>query len=75
MIAIWRYIGLLLCTSFCVVPLCAATLEGRISDAQTGEPLVGVYVYLVESRVGAVSDADGRYALQIAKGTYTLQVT
>ena len=75
MVAIWRYIGLLLCTSFCVVPLCAATLEGRISDAQTGEPLVGVYVYLVESRVGAVSDADGRYALQIAKGTYTLQVT
>lgn len=49
------------------------SIQGKVVDAQTGEPLTGAYVFLAGTQVGAVCDFEGRYALKnVAPGTYTL---
>jgi len=53
-----------------------AQVLGRVTSAATGEALMGVHVTLEQDRVmvaGAVSDADGRYAMRgLAAGSYAL---
>jgi len=49
-------------------------ISGLITDAQTGEPVVGVTVMVVGTSLGASTDADGRYQIiNVPVGTYTLQ--
>ena len=53
-----------------------ATVSGQITDALTGEPLIGANVQLENTTIGAATDLDGRYFLrQIKPGTYTLIVS
>jgi len=52
------------------------TLEGRVTDARTGEPLTGATVALKDTQLGAFADADGFYSIQrIPPGNYTVLVT
>ena len=52
------------------------TLDGRVVDAETGEPLVGASVFLVDVQLGAVADADGGFAIEaLPAGRYTARVT
>jgi|AntRauTorcE11897_2_1112592.scaffolds.fasta_scaffold00309_2 TonB-linked SusC/RagA family outer membrane protein len=52
------------------------TLEGTITDANTGETLLGANVFLVELSRGAATDVDGNYFVRnIPVGTYTLRST
>lgn len=48
-------------------------IRGLISD-NTG-PLPGATVLIVGTQTGSVADANGRYQLTVAPGTYTLAVT
>src|SRR5688572_18201656 len=41
------------------------TLSGTVQDAQTGEPLVGVAVFLPEQQAGATTNATGFYSLAV----------
>lgn len=41
-----------------------ATLTGRITDKKTGEPLIGVNVYIPDLKTGATSDVDGNYKIE-----------
>jgi Ca-activated chloride channel family protein len=51
------------------------TLTGTVTDAGSGEPLPFAAVVLEHSAYGAVTDAEGRYAIGgVAAGTYTLVV-
>ncbi|MBX2820714.1 MAG: TonB-dependent receptor, partial [Rhodothermaceae bacterium] len=51
-------------------------IAGRVTDAQTGEPLPGVNVVLVGSTQGAVTDADGYYSIiKVKPGTYSVQAS
>ncbi|MCH7783157.1 carboxypeptidase-like regulatory domain-containing protein [candidate division KSB1 bacterium] len=51
-------------------------LTGRVTDAATGEPLVGASVYLANSTKGAASDVDGFYAiLKVPPGNHTVIVS
>ncbi len=51
-------------------------LSGRITDAKTGDPLPGASIYLVDDKLGAVADADGRYAINnIPVGHHILEVS
>ncbi len=56
-------------------PLCAqgseGTVRGRITDNATQQPIVGATVTI--GKRTALTQADGRYALVIPAGTYTLQ--
>ena len=52
----------------------SGTIEGTVTDAETGQPLPGVNVVIEEQNIGASTDADGGYAIQdVPAGTY--QVT
>jgi len=48
-------------------------VRGKITDAKTGEALVGATVMIKGSNIGTVSDLDGNYTLKHLKpGNYTL---
>ncbi|MEM6328186.1 MAG: von Willebrand factor type A domain-containing protein [Bacteroidota bacterium] len=50
------------------------TLSGQVTDAMTGETLVGANVFLPEIQRGTATDIDGNYViLGIPVGTYTVQ--
>lgn len=52
----------------------AGILGGRITDSQTGEPLIGATISAEGTTRGAVADLDGNYRLELPQGTYTLLV-
>lgn len=70
----------LLCLSFIVFNslLFAQTgkIAGTITDAETGEPLIGVNVIVDGTTLGAATDVDGYYViLNVPPGDQTLRVT
>lgn len=49
------------------------TISGEITDAQTGEPLVGANVILQGTDRGSAADVDGRYIMRrVPEGEHTL---
>lgn len=51
-------------------------LTGKITDAQTGEPLSGASVYLAEARLGTTTDTAGKYLLRnVPSGHHTIEVS
>jgi outer membrane receptor protein involved in Fe transport len=51
-------------------------LAGKITDAQTGEPLIGANVIIMNSNLGAATDIDGNYfILNITPGTYDVKIS
>ena len=50
-----------------------ATLNGYIRDAENGEELLGVTVYIPSIQAGTVSNDYGFFALTVPKGTYEVQ--
>src|SRR5881227_2350338 len=58
-------------------PLAAAqgtgTIGGRVTDGITGRPVDGVQVYVAGTELGTVTNADGRYQLNLPAGTAELR--
>lgn len=53
-----------------------AALSGKITDAKTGEALVGATVYFPDLRIGSSADASGFYSIQnIPQGKYLVEVS
>ncbi|MFQ5690870.1 MAG: TonB-dependent receptor [Gemmatimonadota bacterium] len=51
------------------------TVVGRVLGADTGRPLAGAQVSIVELQIGAVADEEGEYRIDdVPAGSYTLQV-
>ena len=50
-------------------------IVGKVLDAVSGEPLIGVTVKIEGTRVGAKTNLDGLYTLAIEPGQYTLTVS
>ncbi|MFC2101733.1 TonB-dependent receptor [Bacteroidota bacterium] len=50
------------------------TIKGTVSDATTGETLIGATILYGEGK-GGVSDLDGQYKLSVPAGTYTVKVS
>ncbi len=48
------------------------TLSGYVRDAENGEELIGVTLFISELNKGAVTNVYGFYSLTLAPGTYTL---
>lgn len=61
------YILLLLLT---VTGAYCQSITGRVTEESSGEPIVGVAVYVPSAGKATVTDIDGNYTLNIAKGTY-----
>lgn len=49
------------------------TLNGYVKDAQNGEELIGVSVYIAQVKAGTVTNAYGFYSITLPKGTYDIQ--
>ena len=45
------------------------TVSGRVTDAQTGEPLMAVGILQQGTSDGVISAVDGSYAITVPKGT------
>ena len=52
------------------------TLQGRISDEGSGEPLIGATIFLMGTRIGTTTDLDGNYRVGgIPPGSYEVRIT
>lgn len=61
---------------FSVFAVAQQSVSGLITDADTGEPLLGVTVLVQGTNKGAVSDFDGNYTIQnLSTGDYILEVS
>ncbi len=49
-----------------------STVNGRVIDASTGQPIFGVTVIVREANAFAQTDFDGKYTLQLPPGTHTI---
>jgi TonB-linked SusC/RagA family outer membrane protein len=80
MISYDRIRSLALCTMLLVLVASGASAQqaavsGRVTDAQTGQPIVGAQVSIVGSNIGGQTNTDGRYTLRgFAAGTFTVRV-
>ncbi len=74
-----RLIGFLCLSLISVAPGFAQTtgkIAGTVTDAKTGEKLVGVTVVVQGTTLGAATDINGYYAvLNLTPGTYTLKAS
>lgn len=50
-------------------------IRGTIVDDKTGETLVGVAVLVKGTTTGTASDLDGQFTLDVAEGSYELQIS
>jgi hypothetical protein len=49
------------------------TVKGTITDSGTGEPIIGAYILLIsDPSIGAVSDLDGNYSVELPNGDHKL---
>ncbi len=60
-----------------LLPMANEKVTGVVTDAKTGEPIIGatVVAYIDKENKGAVAtDLDGNFALALPAGTYTIEV-
>lgn len=51
------------------------TVSGTVTDAETGETLIGTNILVKGTSLGTVTNLDGFYSLVLEKGEYILQVS
>ena len=51
------------------------TIVGEVRDANTDEPLAFAKVFIEGMQLGATTELDGTYRLEVPTGTYTIKVT
>ncbi|MDR3338564.1 MAG: TonB-dependent receptor [Candidatus Symbiothrix sp.] len=51
------------------------TIRGNITDSDSGEPLIGASILIVETKEKAISDINGTYRLSLPEGNFTLRFT
>jgi len=59
-----RWILMLLAVAVCNVAF-AQTIKGTVTDAETGEALIGANILVVGTATGTVTDFDGTYSLNV----------
>jgi hypothetical protein len=53
--------------------LSAQQITGRVTNAQSGEPLTAVQIFIAGSGIGALSQQNGRFLLlNVPVGTHTV---
>ncbi len=52
-----------------------ATITGQVTAGDTGEPLPGANVVIEDEQIGAATQRNGQYALEVDPGTYTVRAS
>lgn len=68
----------LLCMLFlglCSLTIAQRTVTGTITDANTGEGLIGANVLVVGTSIGAATDIDGAYSIDVPAGANELEIS
>ena len=50
-----------------------AVLYGKITDVETGDPMIGATVYFEDLAKGTATDVDGRFSIVVRPGKYTIE--
>ena len=64
---------LLLCLGMTSLATAQKTVKGTLTDAETGEALIGANVLVVGTSSGTISDFDGTYSVTVPEGSTQLQ--
>ena len=48
------------------------SIEGKVTDVNTGESLIGVTIAVEGTSYGTVTDVDGHYSLELPVGSYNI---
>jgi iron complex outermembrane receptor protein len=62
-------VALLLCN----FTIAQRTIQGTVTDGETGEPLIGSNILVVGTSTGTVTDFDGKYSLELPQGATQLE--
>lgn len=68
-----RWVILLVAVLFCNFAIAQRTITGTITDAETGETLIGANVLVAGTSSGTVTDLDGSYSLQVPDGATQIE--
>ncbi|MFH1196199.1 MAG: TonB-dependent receptor [bacterium] len=75
-IIIKSFLLLFLCSIVNVFAGTTGKISGKVTDAATGEPLIGVNVVIEGTSLGAATDFEGEYyILNISPGVYTVKAS
>ena len=66
---------ILLSISSLTVFMSKTAIKGKVTDAQSGDPLVGAVITIKGTSIGAQTDVDGNFELKVRPGTYRLLCT
>ena len=67
---------LTLCFLLCVSLAYSQSISGNVTDAETGDPLLGVTIVLKNTNKGVVTDFDGNYIINnVEPGDYTIDLS
>lgn len=50
-----------------------AAISGKVTDIESGEPLIGAVIYINDIKNGTVTNPYGHYSLSIPKGSYKVE--
>ena len=65
--------GLLVLSSFALFGQSSGKLTGKVTDKETGEPLIGVTILIEGTSIGATTDLDGDYVIvKVPSGKHTI---
>ena len=51
------------------------TVSGTVADESSNETLLGVTIKVLETNLGAVSDEDGKFSINVSEGTHILELS
>jgi hypothetical protein len=51
----------------------SAIIQGKITDVETGEAIIGATIYIEELKKGAATDVDGRFSIVVPTGNYYVE--
>ena len=69
-----RFLAVLSVTLFCAqVAIAQYTVSGTVTDAATGETLVGVTIFDANTNTGTSTDIEGEYTLELPSGETSLR--
>ena len=66
---------ILLSISSLTIFMSKTAIKGKVTDAQSGDPLVGAVITIKGTSMGAQTDVDGNFELKVKPGTHRLLCT